>query len=145
MMGQSYLPQVLNDLSVHLNYHWIIATLLGQRRTLTYSRRVCVGYKPMLWFVKGSYGGPTVPDVIRSAGSDKNFHHHGQSESEFLEIIKRLTQEGSTVLDPFVGGGSVAAAALMLRRKFIGIDIDRKHIETTRRRVEEVAKGLETI
>jgi hypothetical protein len=30
-------------------------------------------------------------------------------------------------------------------RKFIGIDIDRKHIETTRRRVEEVAKGLETM
>jgi DNA modification methylase len=49
------------------------------------------------------------------------------------------------VLDPFVGGGSVAAAALMLGRKFTGIDIDRKHIETTQRRVEEVAKGLETI
>jgi ParB family chromosome partitioning protein len=40
MMGQSYLPQVLNDLSVHLRYHWIIATLLGQRRTLIRARRV---------------------------------------------------------------------------------------------------------
>jgi site-specific DNA-methyltransferase (adenine-specific) len=76
--------------------------------------------------------------VIRSAGSDKNLHHHGQSESEFLEIIKRLTQEGAMVLDPIVGGGSVAAAALTLGRKFIGIDIDRNHIETARRRVEEV-------
>jgi hypothetical protein len=138
MMGQSYLPQVLNDLGAHLEYQWIIATLLGQRRTLTYSRRVCVGYKPMLWFVKGSYRGPTVPDVIRSAGSDKRFHDHGQSESEFVEVIKRLTEDGSTVLDPFVGGGSVAAATLMLRRKFVGIDIDRGHIETTRRRIEEV-------
>jgi 16S rRNA G966 N2-methylase RsmD len=143
MMGQSFLPQVMNDLSVHLNYHWIIATLLGQRRTLTYSRRVCVGYKPMLWFVKGSYRGPTVPDVIRSAGSDKSFHDHGQSKSEFAEMIKRLTEEGAMVLDPFVGGGSVAAAAPMLGRKFTGIDIDRKHIEITRRRVEEVTKGLE--
>jgi tRNA G10 N-methylase Trm11 len=34
------------------------------------------------------------------------------------------------VLDPIVGGGSVAAAALTLGRKFIGIDIDRNHIET---------------
>jgi tRNA G10 N-methylase Trm11 len=50
-----------------------------------------------------------------------------------------------SVLDPFVGGGSVAAAALRLGRKFIGIDIDRKHIETTRRRVEEVANCLGTI
>jgi hypothetical protein len=54
-MGQSYLPQVLNALSVHLTYQWIIATLLGQRRTLIQPRRVCVGYKPLLWFVKGSY------------------------------------------------------------------------------------------
>jgi DNA modification methylase len=42
------------------------------------------------------------------------------------------------VLDQFIGGGSVAAAALMLRRTFVGIDIDRKHIETTRRRIKEV-------
>jgi hypothetical protein len=49
-------------------------------------------------------------DVIRSDGSDKRFHDHGQSESEFAEVIKRLSVEGSTVLDPFVGGGSVAAA-----------------------------------
>jgi DNA modification methylase len=145
MMGQSYLPQVMNDLNAHLQYHWIIATLLGQRRTLIQSRRVCVAYKPLLWFVKGNYRGRAVQDVIRSDGSDKKFHDHGQSESEFAEVIKRLSEEGSMVLDPFVGGGSVAAAALMLGRSFIGIDIERKHIEITRRRIEEVTKGLETI
>ena len=53
MMGQSYLPLVLNDLSAHLTYHWIIATLLGQRRTLIKARRVFAGYKPMLWFTEG--------------------------------------------------------------------------------------------
>jgi DNA modification methylase len=83
--------------------------------------------------------------VIRSDGSDKNFYDHGQSESEFVEIIKCLTEEDAVVLAPFVGGGSVAAAAVMLGRKFIGIDIDRKHIETTWRRVEEVANSLGTI
>jgi 16S rRNA G966 N2-methylase RsmD len=142
MMGQSYLPQVLNDLSAHLTYHWLIATLLGQRRTLIKCRRVRVGFKPMLWFVKGNYRGHAIQDVIRSDGSDKNFHHHGQSESEFAEVIKRLTEGGAMVLDPFAGGGSVAAAALMLGRKFIGIDIDRKHVETTRRRVEEVLQMI---
>jgi ParB-like nuclease domain len=110
MMGQSYLPRVMNDLSTHLQYHWIIVTLLGQRRTLIKSRRVCVGFKPMLWFTKGSYRGHAIQDVIRSGGSDKKFHDHGQSESEFTEVIKRLTEDGSTVVDPFVGGGSVAAA-----------------------------------
>jgi predicted RNA methylase len=68
-----------------------------------------------------------------------------RSTFEFAEVIKRLTEDGSTVLDPFVGGGCVVAAALMLGRKFIGIDIDRKHIEGTRRRIEGVANGLEMI
>jgi ParB family chromosome partitioning protein len=142
MMGQSYLPQVMNDLSAHLAYNWTIATLLGQRRTLIQARSVFAAYKPLLWFVKGKYRGPAVPDVIRSDGSDKNFHDHGQSKSEFAEMIKRLTEEGAMVLDPFVGGGNVAAAALMLGRKFIGIDINQKHIEITRRRVEEVLQKV---
>jgi hypothetical protein len=109
MMGQSFLPRVLNDLGAHLTYHWQIATLLGQRRTLIRSRRICVGYKPMLWFVKGGYSGHAIQDVIRSDGFDKDYHAHGQSESEFAEMIKRLTEEGAMVVDPFVGGGSVAA------------------------------------
>ena len=144
MMGQSYLPQVLSDLSVHLRYHWVLAALMGQRRTLVKGRRVCVAYKPLLWFVKGSYRGHAIQDVIRSDGFDKNYHEHGQSESEFAEVIKRLSEEGSTILDPFVGGGSVAAAALQLGRNFVGIDIDRRHIETTRRRIEGLARGLES-
>jgi DNA modification methylase len=37
-----------------------------------------------------------------------------------------------------LGGGTTATAALKLGRRFIGIDIDRKHIETTLRRVEQV-------
>jgi hypothetical protein len=63
MMGQSFLSQVLNDQSAHLQYEWIIATLLGQRRT---------------------------PGCDPERCPDKSF---GQSESEFLEVIKRLTQE----------------------------------------------------
>jgi hypothetical protein len=141
MVGQSYLPQVLTDLSAHMRYQWIIAILLGRRRTLVKGRRVCVGYKPFLWFVKGSYRGHAIQDVIRSDGYDKEFHDHGQSESEFTEILKRLTEEGNTILDPFVGGGTTASAALNLGRRFIGIDIDKKHIETTRRRIADIKLG----
>jgi hypothetical protein len=55
-------------------------------------------------------------------------------------IWGNIPQGGETplVLDPFVGGGSVTAAALMLRRRSIGNDINQKHIETTRRGGEEV-------
>ena len=135
MTGQFYLPEVLRSLETHLRYHWIITSLLGQRRLLVKNRMVCVGYKPLLWFTKGRYRGHAIQDVIRSDGADKVFHDHGQPETEFAEIVKRLSEENSIVLDPFVGGGNVAAASLRLRRKFIGIDDDGKQIEVTRRRI----------
>ena len=135
MMGQSYLPQVMNDLSAHLRYtgSW--------RRSWTAPnvdpvRRVCVGYNQCCGSSKAIQG-TAVQDVIGSNGSDKRFHAHGQSASDFIEAVKRLSDEGSTVLDPFVGGGSVAAAALLLGRKFIGIDVrgstSRSHEEGTRK------------
>jgi hypothetical protein len=69
--------------SAHLRYHRIVATLLGQRRHIDPIASDLRRYKPMLWFVKGSYSGHAIQDVIRSDGSDKNFHDHGQSDSEF--------------------------------------------------------------
>ena len=99
---------------------------------------MCVGFKPSFELRSRTYRGHAIQDVIRSNDSDKNLHDHGQSESEFSEVIKRLTDEGSTALDPFAGGGSVAAAALKLGRKYTGIDIERKHIETTRCGTEDV-------
>jgi 16S rRNA G966 N2-methylase RsmD len=140
MMGQSYLPQVLNDLSAHLRYHWVIAVLVDGRQTLLKARRIFAAHKSMLWFVKGSYRGHAIQDVVRSDKYDKRYHDHGQCESEFSEVIKRLTEDGDTVLDCFVGGGTTAAAALKLGRRIIGIDIERKHIEITRRRIESVLK-----
>lgn len=138
MTGQSYLPEVLRGLETHLAYQWVIASLLGPRRLLVKNRRVCVAYKPMLWFVKGRYRGHAIQDVIRSGGPDKVFHQHGQPETEFAAVIKHLTDENSAVLDPFVGGGNVAAAAIRLGRKFIGLDIDRKQIEVTKRRISSL-------
>jgi hypothetical protein len=111
MMGQSYLPQVLNDLSMHLRYHWVIAALVDGRQTLLKARRIFAAHKPMLWFVKGSYRGHAIQDVIRSDKYDKTYHDHGQCESEFSEVIKRLTEDGDTVLDCFVGGGTTARFA----------------------------------
>lgn len=91
MMGQSYLPQVLNDLSAHLRYHWVIAVLVDGRQTLLKARRIFAAHKSMLWFVKGSYRGHAIQDVVRSDKYDKRYHDHGQCESEFSEVIKRLT------------------------------------------------------
>lgn len=57
-----------------------------------------------------------------------------------LEIPRRcilsFTDEGDTVLDPFMGSGTVGVACKELNRKFIGIDISEKYVEMARRNLD---------
>lgn len=50
-------------------------------------------------------------------------------------IILRYSQEGETVLDPFVGGGTTAVEAKLTNRNFIGIDINPNAIKTTKNKL----------
>jgi DNA modification methylase len=54
-----------------------------------------------------------------------------------LWFIKWLTDEGDVVLDPFMGGGTTAEAALKLKRKYIGFEINPEYIKMTEDRLKE--------
>ena len=53
-------------------------------------------------------------------------HAYAASFGEDLssELIQESTEEGNTVLDPFVGAGTTALVSVLSRRNAIGIDID---------------------
>jgi len=53
-------------------------------------------------------------------------------------FIKVLTNEGDTVLDPFMGSGSTGVAAKKNNRNFIGIEIDENYFQIATRRIQEV-------
>ena len=50
-------------------------------------------------------------------------------------FIKLLTQKGDTVLDPFMGSGTTAEAALSLKRKVIGIEMQKDYYELCKKRI----------
>ena len=47
----------------------------------------------------------------------------------FEELIKKHSNEGDLVLDPFLGGGTTAFACKNTNRKFIGCEIDAKYVD----------------
>ena len=49
-------------------------------------------------------------------------------------VILRYSQEGDTVLDPFVGGGTTAVEAKLTNRNFVGFDINPEAIELSRQK-----------
>ena len=60
-------------------------------------------------------------------------------------FIKLFTEPGDTVLDPFIGSGSTALAALTLGRHYIGIDLNTEYVELSRQRICNVQTRLHGI
>jgi len=51
--------------------------------------------------------------------------------------IQLYTFEGDVVLDPFVGSGTTCIAAIMLKRHYIGIDINEEYIKLAQKRIAQ--------
>lgn len=138
MTGQSYLPEILGKLSGKLVYHWAVSYLTpGGQAAQLWTRKVNTFWKPVLWFVKGEYKSGWVGDVAKSSvnDNDKRFHEWGQSESGMADLVKRFSRPGDTVFDPFMGAGTTGKVAIMLGRRFIGIDKDCEAVRVTMERL----------
>jgi site-specific DNA-methyltransferase (adenine-specific) len=55
-----------------------------------------------------------------------------------LRCIKLYTFENDVVLDPFMGSGQTAIAALNTKRHYVGYDIDEKYCNHARKRIGEI-------
>ncbi|MEA3308474.1 MAG: site-specific DNA-methyltransferase [Chloroflexota bacterium] len=60
-------------------------------------------------------------------------------------IIRASSNEFEVVLDPFVGSGTTVRVAQVLKRKYIGIDINPEYVEMARRRLKQLSQGFDSI
>ena len=56
-------------------------------------------------------------------------------------IIEASTNEGDLILDPFNGSGTTGLAAVILNRKYIGLEQEEEYLELSKRRYEKL-RGL---
>ena len=52
-------------------------------------------------------------------------------------LIQLYTFEGDVVLDPFIGSGQAAIAAIKTKRHYVGYDIDEEYVKLTERRIRD--------
>jgi len=68
--------------------------------------------------------------------------HPCQFPVELIErLVLSLTEEGDWVLDPFMGVGSTAIAALFHKRKAVGAEIIKEYVEIARERIALAERG----
>lgn len=62
---------------------------------------------------------------------EKKYGKHPTQKSEALleRIILASSNEGDIVLDPFCGSGTTGVVSIRHRRKFIGIDLEKKYLD----------------
>lgn len=70
---------------------------------------------------------------------DEGFIDHPSPKPKHLiiKLLKMFTKKGDLVLDPFIGSGTTAVAAVISGRQFIGYEIKEKYIKLAEKRVKK--------
>ena len=77
-----------------------------------------------------------------ASGSQERLNYNTQKPELLLDrIIQSSSNEGSLVADFFCGSGTTCAVAEKLNRRWIGVDLGRYAIHTTRKRLLEIANS----
>ena len=75
--------------------------------------------------------------------SAKRVHHPAPFPVELPHrLINLVSFKGDIVLDPFMGSGTTAIAAIMNHRKFIGYEIDAAYKKIAEQRISEFSNQL---
>lgn len=138
-VGTHSLPDVLAGMGAYLRFWWLLHVVHRGPQAELPGKWLKVGAKPLVWFVKEKRRCRNfVDDTVLCRGvADKTRHAWGQHEQVAAYYIGRLTEPGQLVVDPFLGGGTTAAAAVRLGRRWAGAEISADYWNVIESRVAE--------
>jgi site-specific DNA-methyltransferase (adenine-specific) len=58
------------------------------------------------------------------------------------KLVDRISEEGQTIIDPFMGSGTTGVACKELKRNFIGIEISPEYFKIAERRINNTTENL---
>ena len=128
------------------NVTWNTTGTLGKYGYNQWTPVLCYG-KDLKGF--GNINGLLKSDTLRISGgggvgfqrSEEEKKHTCPKPITVMNVtLRRLTNEGDTVLDPFMGSGTTGVACELGNRKFIGIEKDAEYFKIATNRIEGVKK-----
>ena len=90
---------------------------------------------------------PVKKIVFRQQGfitdsKDKRYHPT-QKPSELVQmLIEQFSNEGDTILDPFLGSGTIAVAAVNTNRHYIGFELDPGYFDIACKRLDDAENAI---
>jgi site-specific DNA-methyltransferase (adenine-specific) len=88
--------------------------------------------------MKGRPAHPDWPigDVLEWMYTGNKLHPTQKPVGSLIPIIESFSRKGGVVLDPFAGSGSTCAAAKLLGRRYLGVELDAAHQATASERMD---------
>ena len=78
-------------------------------------------------------------EISAPLSEEKKFGKHPTQKP--VDLLKRIilasTKEGDLVLDPFCGSSTTGVAAILLNRKYVGIDLEEEYLAVSVKRLKE--------
>jgi site-specific DNA-methyltransferase (adenine-specific) len=101
----------------------------------------CFNYAAMRMMNSGKQM-KTVWTMPSSNGQEKEFGKHPtQKPVQLLErIILASTNEGNLIFDPFAGSSTTGVAAIKLKRRFVGCELEKEFLLLSSKRLEKTIK-----
>ncbi|HIP33578.1 MAG TPA: site-specific DNA-methyltransferase [Bacteroidia bacterium] len=81
---------------------------------------------------------------VRQKKESFNFHPTLKPVDLMFHLVKLISFEGQTVLDPFIGSGSTGVACLKLKRDFIGYELEKDYFEIAKKRLKNQRIEIES-
>lgn len=148
MKNHSHIYVMINSLNLCSLISEMERAGFGVHNILVWEKNNCT---PSRWYMKNCeyvvFGHKGSAKPINNCGS-KTVHHYNNIKGNKLHptekpiqlmeyYISNSSDVGDTVLDPFMGSGSVGVACNNLGRSFVGMEIDYEYFKVALERVED--------
>jgi site-specific DNA-methyltransferase (adenine-specific) len=122
----------------------IVGHLVFRKRYASSSRFLRYEHEQAYLLAKGNPRMPSrvIPDVIDFPYSGNRLHPTQKPIEALTPLVEAFTSPGDLVLDPFSGSGSTLAAAKVLGRDWVGIELDNGHYHTATRRLVDARRRV---
>ena len=118
--------------------------LVWEKNTANANRWYMKNCEFTLFFRKGkakTINNPSSKMVSKVNNIIGNKVHPTEKPIELMKLyVSNSSNEGDTVLDPFMGSGSTGIACKQLNRNFIGIELDDKYFNIAEKRIKDIDK-----
>lgn len=152
MMGDQFFPEALNNLLTGAkDVKWL--THIAYVLTLNNSNSVqdtenFVAWKDIVVLGKkdatlGWHHNMWKLAVDGRAAPEKELHEWQQNPEGIREIIRAYTKPGEVILDPCMGVATFGVAALLEKRRFLGIEEKKSTFKTAKGRIIETIEQLQ--